>query len=235
VRSRCQRGHRQLVARCRSSALATPSVALGVLDIDRVDLVGHRRQGRPRLPHRCAEVTERDVSPRRRVEIDEFVLRARRHERSRRRSRAARSASSSGLTRGSARRPRARPGAPSRRRDTPRSCAFVVAHRVIIAEQRHGASSAAIARRTLRGDVRTSPCERGRRRRLAVACAREHRHPACACASERQVSRMPAELRAAARRGPRAGERHAMREVVDSSDVQAEVDELRDPRADSGS
>ena len=62
---------RQLLGQVPQQRVGEPEVALGVLEVDRVDLVRHRRRADLALLHPLPEVAERDVAPDVAVEVDQ--------------------------------------------------------------------------------------------------------------------------------------------------------------------
>jgi hypothetical protein len=76
-RSRCQPRNRQLFGHVPQQRVGETEVAFGVLEVDRIDLVRHRRRPDLAFLDALAEVTEGDVAPNVAIEIDEHRVGAR--------------------------------------------------------------------------------------------------------------------------------------------------------------
>ena len=219
----------QLLRHVAQERVGEPEIALGILEVDRVDLVRHRRRADLALLRLLPEVAERDVAPEVAVEVEQDRVGARdRVEQL-----------GDAVVRLDLRRVRieleAEPVDDLRRQALPvdvrvrDDVGVVVADRAVhLALDRHVADRRDLPREA-REDVRHLLAERRRRRRLAVR-AREHRRRrrarARARAARRDVRRAPA-----AGSSRRASTQHQpVGEVVDVLGRAREMDEFADAR-----
>src|SRR4029453_10200440 len=70
-------GNRQLLRHVPQNRIGKTEIALGILEVDRIDLVWHRRRSDFALVRLLPEVTERDVAPEVAVEVEQNRVRAR--------------------------------------------------------------------------------------------------------------------------------------------------------------